>query len=60
MLGIEKVHIRSCKGQILAVVLQECQKLALNNFMEKPVVLSLVDFSTIFCPRLPEETYFYL
>ena len=60
MLGIEKVHIRSCKGQILAVVLQECQKLAVNNSMEKPVVLSFVDFSTIFCPRLFKETYFYL
>ena len=61
MLGIEKkLLIRSCKGQILVLVLQECQKLAVNNSMEKPVVLSLVDFSTIICPRLSEEIYFYL
>ena len=61
MLGIEKKGlIRLCKGQILAVVLQECQKLAVNNSMEKPVVLRFVDFSTIFCPRLFKETYFYL
>ena len=61
MLGIEKkLLIRSCKGQILVLVLQEFQKLAVNNSMEKPVVLSFVDFSTIFCPRLSEEIYFYL
>lgn len=44
------------KSQFLAVVLQECQKLAVNDSIEKSTLHSFVDL----CPRLPEETYFYI
>ena len=61
MLGIdEKVLSPPGKSQILTIMLQKCQKLALKHSIEEPVLLNYMNLPTIFCPRLSghEETYF--
>ena len=53
MLGIdEKVLSPPGKSQILTIMLQKCQKLALKHSIEEPVLLNYMNLSTIFCPRL--------
>ena len=41
--------------KILAIALDYCTKSPLQNFTEKPHLLSFEDLSTMFCPRLPEK-----
>ena len=41
-------------------VLQNCKKSAVTHPIEKPILLNLLNLSTIFCPMLTEETYFHL
>ena len=55
-----KVLNWSLKKQILTVVLQNCKKSAVKHSINKPIFFNFVDLSTIFCPRLSEETYFHL
>ena len=43
---------RPPKKQILRIVLQNCQILAVKHFIEKSMSLNFVDLPTIFCPRL--------
>ena len=52
-LGIDrKVFSRPHKRQISTVVSQNCEKSAVNHFIEKPMLVNFVDLSTIFRPRL--------
>ena len=37
------------KKQIFTVVLQNCQKSAVKNFIEKIMLINFVDLTTIFC-----------
>ena len=55
-----KVFSRQPKNQILTFVLRKPKTLAVKHSIEKTMLLNLLDLSTIFSPRLSEETYFHL
>ena len=44
------------KKQVMAYVLINRELSAVTNPIEKPILLNFVNFSTIFCPRLSDET----
>ena len=41
--------------ELRSIALDYCTKSPLQNFTEKPHLLSFEDLSTMFCPRLPEK-----
>ena len=47
-----KVFRRSPKKQILTVVLQNCEKSAVEYSIGKPMLLNMLDLSIIYCPTL--------
>ena len=52
---ISKILSQPPERHILTVVLQNYEKSAVKHFIEKPLLLGFLDFSTIFCPRLQIE-----
>ena len=48
---------RRPKKQTLAAVLQNCEKSVVKYFIQKLMLLNFVNLSTIFHPRLSEETH---
>ena len=52
--------VPSPPSQILTVVLQNCEKSAVKNSIEKSVLLNFVNLPKVSCPKLSAETYFYL
>ena len=60
MLGIGgKVLSWPTNRQVLTVVLKNCKKPAVKHCKKILMLLNFVDVSTIFYPRLSEETYFH-
>ena len=53
---IGKCSASYIKEKNLTVVLQKCKKSALKHSIQKTLLLNLVDWFTIFCPRLDQET----
>ena len=48
----EKSPASPPEGQILTIVLENCENSAVKHFKETPILLNFVDLSTKFCPWL--------
>ena len=50
---------RPLEYQISTVVLENCEKSAAKHSKETPILLNLMDLSTIFCRSLNATKYFF-
>ena len=67
ILANKEISRESTDGKVLSrppktltFVLQSLKKSAVKHFVENPMFLNFVDLSTLFRPRLFEETFFHL